>query len=335
MPALCEWGAGGVVGHLHPAAPSPLPPLAGVPAEIALFSGQHPLVDLARAMVEHGLAKAGDWDPDNPAPGRLVQRAIERVAAETCRGLPETLPIYVFVRPWVGVLRDLFVEDFPDEHRWVFGLESEETHRIRTGPLVDVLGEDATAIVLTRLMQHTPLCTEGPDDLEWIIDGWYEAGREPGTEARRIRQRRKEAVELSARINGLIDRGHGLPLDRLPHPRIRRLLGMLETLSRATPKANDTAWRETEGVEWSLTRPVFQLIWDEGCALDHAVDEAEHILNQDGSMPCPQQMWILDPRDPSDAACTWSRWVHALRQVSVTTRILHALDLLADTRSPR
>lgn len=324
-----------MVGHLHPGGPSPLPPLGGIPAEIALFAGQPPLVDLAQAMVQNGLARPGDWDPHNPAPGRLIERAIARTVAETGSGLPDTLPIHAFVRPWAGMLRDLFVADFPSESRWVLGLESEDTHRIRVGPLVDVLGEDATAVVLTRLMQHTPLCTEGPDDLEWIIDGWHEAGRERGSEAEQIKRRAKSATELSGRIDGLLDRGRGVPLDLLPHARIRRLLGMLEKLSRTAPKANDTAWRETEGVEWSLPRPVFQLIWDEGCALDHAVAEAEYILSQDGCMPCPQQMWILDPRDPTDATRTWSRWVHALRQVSVTTRILHVLDLIADTRSPR
>lgn len=333
MPSTTHRNGGGRLGHPQPVGPPQLPSLAGIPAEIAVYEKQAGFVDLAQTMVRAGLTQPGDWDTINPAPGRIIGRAIERAARRPSRGLPDTMPIYAFARPWSEVVRTLIEDDVTSDRRWVLGLESEETHRIRVGPLVAGLGEEATALVLTRLLQHTPLCTEGPDDLEWIIDGWHETGREPGSQATEIRQRAKDAAELGARVNALLARGHAVA-ENVPLPRsIRRHLRMLETLARSAPKANDTAWRETEDVEWALPRPVFQLIWDTGCALDHAVAEAEYILNEDGSFPCPQQMWILDPRDPADAACTWKRWVHALFQVRVTTRLLYELDTVADIRT--
>lgn len=324
----------GQPGHLAPRGPPGLPPLRGVPLELGVYQSQSGLVELATAMVRNGVASSDDWDPGNPAPGRIIERAVERTVSRINRRVPDALPISAFVRPWSEVLEELFVEDAPGEQRWVLGLDSDDTHRLRVGPLLAVLGEEAAALVLSRLMRHTPLCMEGPEDLEWIIDGWLQAATEEGSTSQEIAQRAKSATRLGKRIDRLLTSGYALPLGVLPLCRIRRLLGMLETLARTAPEANATAWQETDGVEWGLPHPVLHLIWDRGCALDHAVDEAECINGQDGSHPMPQQMWLLDPRDADDAARTWSRWVHALRQVSVTTRLLHALEQLTEKHSP-
>ena len=324
----------GQLGHLAPRGPPGLPPLRGVPLELGVYRSQSGLVELATAMVLNGVANSDDWDPTNPAPGRIIERAVERTVNHINRRVPDALPISAFVRPWGEVLEELFVEDAPEEQRWVLGLDSDDTHRLRVRPLLAVLGEEAAALVLSRLMRHTPLCTEGPEDLEWIIDGWFQTATEEGTASQEIARRAKSATQLARRIDQLLSSGYAVPLEVLPPGRIRRLLTMLETLARTAPEANATAWRETDEVEWALPHPVLHLIWDRGCALDHAVDEAEYINGQDGSHPMPQQMWLLDPRDADDAARTWSRWVHALKQVSVTTRLLHALEQLTEKHSP-
>lgn len=321
-------------GRLAPRGPPPLPPLRGVPLQLALYHSQSALVDLAQAMVRQRVAQPGDWDPRNPTPGRIIERAVERTVEHFNRRVPDVLPITAFVRPWADVLDELFVEDVENESRWVLGLESDDTHRLRVAPLVAALGESAAAVVLSRLMQHTPLCTEGPNDLEWIIDGWFQAAAERGPESREIGNRAKSATGLAKRINRLLGVGHAKSLEILPPGRVRRLLEMLQTLSRTAPDANADAWRETDEVEWSLPRPVIHLVWDHGCALDHAIDEAEFVNGQDGSHPMPQQMWLLDPNDPVDGPRTWSRWVHALRQVRVTTRLVQALEHLTENTPP-
>jgi hypothetical protein len=331
MPALAQHAGSTPPGyHGTPCAPL-LPPLSGIPAEIVVLGDQNRLVDLAQTMVRAGVARPCDRDPYNPAPGRIIERSMERTIREIGHGLSDTMPIFAIVRPWGEVLAGLFGSDFSNEQRWLLALESEETHRIRVGPLVEALGEDATALVLCRLMRHTPLCTEGPDELAWIIDGWREGAYEDRSEAKAISARVKSAAKLTKRIDRLLTRGHDVPLDELPPARLRRLFTILEKLSRTQPQSADTAWVETREVEWGLPRPVIQLIWDRGCALDHALDEAEFLLNQDGSCRSPQQMWILDPADTTDSIHTWTRWIHALREVRIVSRILHALDELADT----
>jgi hypothetical protein len=282
-------------------------------------------------MVRTRAAKPHDWDPAKPSPGRLIERSVERTMRAINRRLADTLPVHAFIRPWSEMLDELFVENFEGENRWVLGVTIDETHRLRVGPLCEALGEPATAVVLAGLMQHTPLNTEGPNDLEWIIDGWYDAASAEEPEAAEILARAESATQLSERINTLLGNGYNATHRTLPPGRIRRLLGKLQELSTSTPRANNTAWRETEGADWGLPLPALQLVWDHGCALDHAVDEAEFVNGQDGSFPTPQQMWILDPRDPVDAACTWSRWVHALTQISVTTRLLQRLDTVIDS----
>lgn len=104
---------------------------------------------------------------------------------------------------------------------------------------------------------------------------------------------------------------------------------MLAALDRRAPTASDTAWRETDGAEWSLPRPVVHLVWADGCALEHAIDEAEHVNSQDGSYPMPQHMWLADPRDPDECTRAWRRWVHALRQCAAAARLIGALEALS------
>ena len=314
---------------LAPRGPPPLPSLAAVPAAIPLFQAQAGLVALAQALVRTRGAVRRDWDTRTPAPARMIERAVERTVGRLNRRAPEVLLVTGFIRPWAAVLEELFMECPEGERRWVLGIDCGETHRLRVAPLVAALGEDGAAVVLDRLTRHTPLCTGGAEDLEWIIDGWWSAAADASEEAEEIHRRAKLATELSGRLDRLLALGRSAPLDVLPPGRIRRLARLLAALDRRTPAASDTAWRETEHVEWSLPRPVVHLVWEDGCPLQHAVDEAEFLNDQDGGYPAPQQMWLLDPADPDEATRAWRRWVHALRQSAATARLIGALEALS------
>jgi hypothetical protein len=287
------------------------------------------LVGLAQALVRTRGAVRRDWDPLDPTPARMIELAVERTAGRLNRRAPEILPLTGFIRPWAAVLEEVFVEGPEGDGRWVLGIDCDETHRLRVAPLVAALGEGGAAVVLDRLVRHTPLCTGGPEELEWIIDGWWHAADDAGEAAQEIHRRAELATELSSRLDRLLGLGRSTSLDVLPAGRIRRLLQLLAALDRHTPAASDTAWRETEGVEWSLTRPAVHLVWEAGCPLDHALDQAEYVTNQDGGYPPPQQMWLLDPADPDEATRAWRRWVHALRQSAVATRLIGALEALS------
>jgi hypothetical protein len=263
----------------------------------------------------------------------MIERAVERTVARLNRRTPDVLPVCGFIRPWADVLEEVFAESAAGERRWVLGIDSAETHRLRAGPLVAALGEVAAGVVLDRLIRHAPLCTGGAEDLEWIIDGWYQTADEASEDGRQIQRRAEQATELSGRLDRLLGLGRSTPVDVLPAGRVRRLVELLAALDRRALPSDDTAWRETEDVEWSLPQPVLHLVWDQGCALDHALDEAEYLNAQDGSYPMPQQMWLLDPADPEGATCTWRRWVHALRQGAAAARLVGALETLAG--SPR
>lgn len=332
MPARCAAGAR-PPPLLAPRGPPRLPALAPVPATITVLQAQADVVELARSLVRARGGVRRDWDPAVPAPGRMIERAAERTVQRLNRRTPDALPLCGFIRPWSEVLEELFVECPPGERRWVLGMECEETHRLRVAPLVAALGETAAAVVLDRLLRHTPLCTGGADDLEWIIDGWYDAAADAPGEAEEIRRRADQAAVLSGRLDRLLALGRSASIDALPAGRIRRLVQVLAALDRRAPTASDTAWREIDGAEWSLPRPVVHLVWDNGCALGHAVDEAEHVNGQDGSYLMPQQMWLADPKDPDGCTRAWRRWIHALRQVAATARLIAALEALSDPLS--
>jgi hypothetical protein len=318
---------------LAPRGPPPLPALAPLARTITVFQAQADAAELARSLVRARCAVRRDWDPAVPAPGRMIERTVGRTVERLNRRTPDVLPVCGFIRPWSDVLEELFVECPAGERRWVLGIECEETHRLRVAPVVAALGETAAAVVLDRLLRHTPLCTGGAEDLEWIIDGWYDAAADATEEAEEIQRRAQEATELSGRLDRLLALGRSASLDVLPARRVRRLVEVLAALDRRTPSASDTAWRETDGAEWSLPRPVVHLVWDDGCALEHAVDEAEHVNSQDGSYPMPQHMWLADPADPDESARAWRRWVHALRQSAATARLIGALEALSGSPS--
>ena len=318
---------------LAPRGPPPLPALAPLARTITVFQAQADAAELARSLVRARCAVRRDWDPAVPAPGRMIERTVGRTVERLNRRTPDVLPVCGFIRPWSDVLEELFVECPAGERRWVLGIDCEETHRLRVAPLVAALGETAAAVVLDRLLRHTPLCTGGAEDLEWIIDGWYDAAADATEEAEEIQRRAQEATELSGRLDRLLALGRSASLDVLPARRVRRLVEVLAALDRRTPSASDTAWRETDGAEWSLPRPVVHLVWDDGCALEHAVDEAEHVNSQDGSYPMPQHMWLADPADPDESARAWRRWVHALRQSAATARLIGALEALSGSPS--
>jgi hypothetical protein len=300
-----------------------------------VFQPQPEVVDLAATLVRARCAGERDWDPQSPGPAPLIERAVQRAVTRLNRRAPGVLPLGGFVRPWADLLEDVLGEHGDeDERRWVLGIECDETHRLRVAPLVAALGEEAAAAVLARLVQHTPLCTGGPEDLEWIIDGWWTAAAEATREAEEIHRRAEGAAELSGRIDRLLDLGRSAPLHAIRPARLRRMVELLCALDRRTPPAGDTAWRETDGADWSLPRPVVHLVWEDGCPLAHAVDEAEFLNEQDGSYAMPQHMWLLDPADPGDAAAAWRRWVHTLRQGAVAARIVWALETLSCSTTP-
>lgn len=170
---------------LAPRGPPRLPALAPLPATITVFQAQADAAELARSLVRAHCAVRRDWDPAVPAPGRMVERAVERTVKRLNRWTPDALSVCGFIRPWSEVLEELFVECPADERRWVLGIYCEETHRLRVAPLVAALGETAAAAVLDRLLRHTPLCTDGAEDLE----GSSTAGTtQPATPPRRRRR---------------------------------------------------------------------------------------------------------------------------------------------------
>jgi hypothetical protein len=304
-----------------------LPRLNDVAMTVAVFHSKPGISEIARAMVTAGAARRGDWDADRPGPGPLIERIMERSIRHMNRGQSELIPLYAFLRRWEEYVDEVFSESTEGDERWVLGLESYDTHRIRVRPLIDALGELTAGAVLAHLTDLTPVCIEGPEDLEWIIDGWHDNGAdEENEEASAIRQRAEEATELTERIGDMLARGRAVAIKKLKDPRLRRLLQLLKGLSRRTPPGDDRAWQETAGVDWELPRPVIHLIWDEGCPISHALDEAENLRMQDGSHPMPQDMWLLDPGDAKDAALTWSRWTHLLRRARATALLIEVLD---------
>ena len=308
-----------------------LPPLRRFASAIPVFHEKPGVPGVARILVDAGAARREDWDPDHPGPARLIQRVAERLIRHLNRDVRDSMPLYAFMRPWGEYLDEIFSDSPEGDERWVLGLQSEDTHRIRVCPLIEALGERTAGAVLAHLTDCTPLCVEGPDDLEWIIDGWDTAGTdEQNEEAKAIRARAEEATELTARIGGVLTRGRSTPIGELEDRRIRRLLHLLVSLSRRTPDGDDRAWRATDDVDWGLPRPVIHLVWDDGCALSHALDEAEYLLMQDGSHSMPQEMWLLDPSDPEDAALAWGRWVHLLRRTRAVALLVDVVEELTD-----
>lgn len=314
---------------LAPRGPPPLPGLTGIPLTHSVFHGQAALVDLALTLVACGYARRHDWDPGHPAPGRMIERAVERKVGHLNRRTPEILVVVAFLRPWAEVLAEVGLEPEADERRWVLGLDCDQTYRLRVGRLVGVLGEPAAGVILNGFVRHTSLCTGDASDLEWIIDGWHGDGDPDEREETKLLQERAEAAEeLGRRIDRLLHQGFAASPAVVPDARVRRQLAILAALAARRLPEDDTAWRETESVEWSLPRPAVHFVWDLGCPLDHALDEAEYLNAQDGSFPIPQHMWLLDPADPEGAARAWTRWIHSLHLSRATCRLIAALEAL-------
>ncbi|HET6229663.1 MAG TPA: hypothetical protein VFE05_06235 [Longimicrobiaceae bacterium] len=315
---------------LAPGGAPSLPPLHAVPLRVSAARQDAGLLDLVQALARAGEVVLGDLDPGFPAPGRLVERAVERVAARLNRRTSRGPRVSAFLRPWADVLNELCADAVdPGEARWAVGIDSSETYRLRVAPLVAVLGETATGVVLERLVRHTPLHVGGGEELAWIIDGWRD--RDEGTEeAREIRLRALGADRIIRHLDQLFARGRAAGCAGIPDRGIRGLARGLSALAREDFPPDDTAWRETEDVDWSLPAPVVQLIWDHGCPLDHAADEAEFMLAQGGAFPVPQLMWLLNPAEPQEAVTAWRRWLHALRRTRAATRLVAALDALSD-----
>lgn len=311
--------------------PLALPGLTGVPARMTVFHAQPGLVDLARVLVRCGIASGRDWTLEEPTPPRLVERAITRTVRHLSRCLPDLLSVGGFLRSWSDFRDELGEKSPPDEHRWVLGINCEATCRIRVRRVIAALGERQAAAVLHALFRHTPLATGDADDLEWIIDGWA-CCEEESEEGEEIRHRAREAAALGERLESLRQRGITAEPGMLPPGRIRRLLELLAALDRTRHPVDGTAWEETDEAEWAPTPPAIHLVWDDECALSHALDEAEHLHAQDGSVCMPQYMWLLDPANPAACHLAWDRWVHTLRQVRTTARVVAALDSLSPSR---
>ncbi|MDB4952238.1 MAG: hypothetical protein JWM27_4887 [Gemmatimonadetes bacterium] len=329
-------GPAAAPGHvLAPRGTPSLPTLRAVPQRLVATRSEGGLLDLVHALARAGEVVLGDLDPGFPAPGRLVERAVERVATRLNRRTSGGPTVCAFLRPWADVLNELCAgEADPGEARWAVGIDSSETYRLRVAPLVAVLGETATGVVLERLVRHTPLHVADGEELAWIVDGWRDRD-EDTEEAGEIRLRALGADRIIRDLDRLFARGRAAGCAGIPHRGIRRLACGLSALDREDFPPDDTAWRETEDVDWSLPAPVVQLIWEDGCPLDHAADEAEFVLAQDGAFPVPQLMWLLDPADRQQVVTGWRRWLHALRRTRAATRLVAALDALsADAGRP-
>lgn len=312
-----------------------LPCLAALPRAHRLSHGREAVAELARTLVRCRAVTRRDWDAGDPAPGGLVGRAVARTLRRLGHRTPQVLGVSAFLRPWSDVLDEVDARPGAGERRWALGLGCDQTHRLRMRPVTEALGETAAGVVADRLVRHTPLCTGDADDLEWILDGWGECGPDTGEEGRRIRARAEEGAALADRLRRLLYAGRSAPLEAVPPGPIRRQLAVLAALAARELPPDDAAWRETADVEWALPCPAVHLVWDAGCALSHALNEAEHLGAQDAWVPVPQQMWLLDPADPEGAARTWARWLHALRQTRATCRLLAALEALPGNPHPR
>lgn len=303
-----------------------LPALTGVPARMTVFHAQPGLVDLARALVRCGIADRRDWLPAEPAsPSGLVERTVTRTVRHLRRPRPGLLSVDGFLRRWSDFREELGEKSPADERRWVLGLDCAATCRIRVRRVAAALGERQAAAVLHALFRYTPLATGDAGDLEWIIDGWAYC-EEESEEGEEIRRRAREAAALGEVLDRLHERGLAAGCGAIPSGRLRRLLELLAALDRARHPVDGAAWAETDGADWGPTPPAIQLVWDDGCALSHALDEAEHLNALDGSLGRPEHMWLLDPADPPACQLAWGRWVHALRQVRTTARVVAALE---------
>jgi hypothetical protein len=312
-----------------------LPPLQALPLRVSGTRPERGLVDLVQALARAGEIVPDDLDPAAPSPARLLERAVERLGTRLNRRASGGFRVSAFLRPWSEVLSEVCADAVdPGEARWAVGIDSADTFRLRVAPLVAVLGEPATGVVLERLVRDTPLHVADGEELAWILDGWRDRD-EDTAEAGEIRRRAMGADRIIGDLDRLVARGRAESCEAIAHHRIRRLARGLSAVARSDYPPDDTAWRETEGVDWSLPVPVVQLTWEDGCPLDHAADEAEFVLTQDGAFPVPQLMWLLDPADPDAAVTGWRRWLHALRTTRAAARLVAALDALsAHSRRP-
>ncbi|MBB4635955.1 hypothetical protein [Longimicrobium terrae] len=292
---------------------------------MTVFRARPGLVDLARVLVRCGIASRRDWISELPTPPGLVERAVSRTVRHLSRCLPDLLSVGGFLRSWSDFRDEMGEESPPHDSRWVLGIDCRETCRIRVRRVIAALGERQAAAVLHALFRHTPLATGDAGDLEWIIDGWA-CCEEESEEGEEIRHRAREAAALGEQLDHFRRRGISARSDAIPPGRIRRLLELLAALDRVRSPINEVAWAEADGAGWAPTPPAIHLVWDDDCALSHALDEAEHLNAQDSSPCMPQYMWLLDPADPSACHLAWARWVHTLRQVRTTARVVAALE---------
>jgi hypothetical protein len=309
---------------------SRLPALSSIGGSKAAFHTRPGVVELARLLTTCGAAKRRDWDPGGRGPAALVDRSARRHIQHANRGVSNRLTLHAFVRSWHDYKDDVFAAADDDDPRWVLGIEAHDTFRLRVAPLIEALGETQAGAVLAGLSNYAPFLIEGPEDLEWITDGWYDrATEDKSPESRKIGRMAKKATALTKRITHLLGRARPWsPENQVEDRRLRRLIGLLTALGRhaSSPPPNNDPWDETAEVDWCSQRPVIHLIWDEGCPLDHAVSEAEYVTMQDGSHPTPQWLWLLDPADPSQAAQTWQRWIHTLRRIRISALIVDVLE---------
>lgn len=309
-----------------------LPALTGLAMTRPVRAQGAAAVQLASQFVGAGVARVRDWTPD-ASPEDLVERALGRTVAHLNRRLSERVSITAFVRRWADVLEEVCEDTTASSGIWALGMHADETYRLRVAPLVATLGESATALVLSRLYYAVPFCVGCPEDLEWIIDGWRSGIDEGGSDAEGLWARADEAAAVAERIETLLRRGSSASLDVIGPRHLRQLVALLSRAQRSKPAADDRAWRATEGVEWGLPHPVVHLVWDDGCPLDHALDEAEYLRGQDEGFPMPQDMWLADTRQPGAADRAVVAWLHALRHVRIALRLIDTLEALAPARA--
>lgn len=234
------------------------------------------------------------------------------------------------LRPFAA-LREEVVDNpaDPNDGRWIFILESHESLRIPVASLVERIGASAAGLALRTLMDKTPMNVDNDSDLEYIIEGW---GDEEDPDSR---EKHRVATEEGARIDQILALGDSFDpavLRQMPH-RLRSAVRALRAQRKTPWERRVTAWEELEDAEWTMPYPVVQLIWTADTGLAHAADQSEfYHTHGDGSLLRPQQMWLLDPSDPGDAAEAWAHTRALFRSVRAATRLLRAL--LAVVASP-
>lgn len=313
---------------LAPGAASRLPALESVRRRWVVRRQPVHVLPAALSLARSGMVHPRDWDADDPTPAGLIENALTRIVGHYTARIGNEVQLSFTLRPYDALYEEvLHRQPEPGEARWIFILESHEALRIPIASLVESIGADAAGLALLTLVNETPLHVDNDSDLEYIIESWGDDEDPDSQEKHRI------ATKEARQIEDILALGRSAGpavLRQMPH-RLRRAVCAMRA-QRATPwERRVTAWEELDEADWAMPYPVVQLIWTYETGLDHAADQSEFYHQQGGDgLLRPQQMWLLDPSDPHDAAEAWAHTRALFRSLRASTRLLRAILALVD-----